>query len=96
MKDKQARLEDGTLAGSVLEFDDAFRNIMAFTGASIHEAIQMASVNQAIEFGLKTKGTLTVGKDADLNVFNADLTELQATYSMGRRFSKQDGVETKE
>ena len=47
-------------------------------------------------FGLKTKGTLTVGKDADLNVFNADLTELQATYSMGRRFSKQDGVETKE
>ena len=96
VKDKQARLEDGTLAGSVLEFDDAFRNIMAFTGATIHEAIQMASVNQAVEFGLDTKGTLAVGKDADLNVFNADLTELQTTYSMGRRFSKQDGVETKE
>ena len=96
VKDKQARLEDGTLAGSVLEFDDAFRNIMAFTGATIHEAIQMASVNQAVEFGLDTKGTLAVGKDADLNVFNADLTKLQTTYSMGRRFSKQDGVETKE
>ena len=96
VKDKQARLEDGTLAGSVLEFDDAFRNIMAFTGATIDEAIQMASVNQAVEFGLDTKGTLAVGKDADLNVFNADLTKLQTTYSMGRRFSKQDGVETKE
>lgn len=90
VKDKQARLEDGTLAGSVLEFDDAFRNVMAFTGASIEEAIQMASVNQAIEFGLTNKGTLTIGKDADLNVFSADLTSLEATYSLGRHFSKAD------
>lgn len=96
VKDKQARLTDGTLAGSVLEFDDAFRNMMKFTGATVHEAIQMASVNQAVEFGLTTKGTLAVGKDADLNVFSADFSELTATYSMGRRFSKQDGVQTKE
>lgn len=96
VKDKQARLVDGTLAGSVLEFDDAFRNMMNFTGATVHEAIQMASVNQAVEFGLTTKGTLAVGKDADLNVFSADFSELTATYSMGRRFSKQDGVQTKE
>lgn len=96
VKDKQARLADGTLAGSVLEFDDAFRNVMNFTGATVHEAIQMASVNQAIEFGLTTKGILAVGKDADLNVFSADFSELTATYSMGRRFSKQDGVQTKE
>ena len=96
VKDKQARLADGTLAGSVLEFDDAFRNMMKFTGATVHEAIQMASVNQAVEFGLTTKGTLAVGKDADLNVFSADFSELTATYSMGRRFSKQDGVQTKE
>ena len=51
--------------------------MMAFTGASIEEAIQMASVNQAIEFGLTNKGTLTIGKDADLNVFSADLTSLK-------------------
>lgn len=96
VKDKQARLADGTSAGSVLEFDDAFRNMMAFTGATVHEAIQMASVNQAVEFGLTTKGTLAVGKDADLNIFSADFSELTATYSMGRRFSKQDGVQIKE
>ena len=96
VKDKQARLADGTLAGSVLEFDDAFRNMMAFTGATVHEAIQMSSVNQAVEFGLTTKGTLAVGKDADLNIFSADFSELTATYSMGRRFSKQDGVQIKE
>ncbi|GAK31625.1 N-acetylglucosamine-6-phosphate deacetylase [Weissella oryzae SG25] len=91
VKDKQARLEDGTLAGSVLEFDDAFRNIINFTGASIQEAVEMAAVNQAVEFGLTQKGTLRIGKDADMNVFDGNLS-LLATYSMGRHFSKQDLV----
>lgn len=94
VKDKQARLEDGTLAGSVLEFDDAFRNIMVFTGASIEDAVKMASVNQAQEFGLDQKGTLRIGKDADLNIFDSKM-QLAATYSMGRRFTKKDTV-TKE
>lgn len=90
VKDKQARLEDGTLAGSVLEFDDAFRNMMAFTGASVAEAVKMSSVNQAEEFGLTQKGALLVGKDADFNVFSADFATLDATYSLGRHFTKAD------
>ena len=32
VKDGTARLEDGTIAGSVLTYIDAFRNIMKFTG----------------------------------------------------------------
>lgn len=87
----QARLDDGTLAGSVLSFDTAFRNIIEFTGCSIEEAVKMASVNQAQEFGLREKGQLIVGKDADLNIFDTQLN-LQATYQTGRRFSKQDRV----
>lgn len=90
VKDQQARLENGALAGSVLEFDDAFRNVMNFTGASIEEAVQMASVNQAEAFGLTQKGTLEVGKDADLNVFTHDLNQLTDTYSVGRHFTKAD------
>jgi len=90
VKDKQARLEDGTLAGSVLEFDDAFRNMMAFTGASVEEVVKMSSVNQAEEFGLTQKGALRVGKDADFNVFSADFSTLDATYSLGRHFTKAD------
>lgn len=86
VKDKQARLEDGHLAGSVLTFIDAFKHIITFTGCSISDAVKMASVNQAREFGLSSKGTLEVGKDADLNVLNAQL-DLQATYSFGRRFT---------
>lgn len=85
VKDKQARLESGNLAGSVLTFIDAFKNIMAFTGCDIQDAVKMSSVNQAKEFGLTQKGTLEVAKDADLNVFDNQLN-LKRTYSLGRRY----------
>ncbi|KRM90491.1 N-acetylglucosamine-6-phosphate deacetylase [Liquorilactobacillus cacaonum] len=82
VKDRQARLESGNLAGSVLQFQEAFRNIIKYTGCSISEAVKMSSVNQAREFGLFAKGTLEVGKDADLNVLTEDLN-LVETYSFG-------------
>lgn len=85
VKDKQARLESGNLAGSVLTFEDAFKNAISFTGCSIEDAVLMSSVNQATEFGLTQKGALEVGKDADINVFDGNL-DLQRVYSFGRRF----------
>lgn len=85
VKDKQARLSDGTLAGSVLQFIDAFKNIQDFTGCSMFEAVQMSSVNQAEEFHLDSKGTLTVGKDADLNLLNRN-QDLVGTYSYGTEY----------
>lgn len=62
VKDGTARLEDGTIAGSVLTYIDAFRNIMKFTGASLQEAVQMSSGNQAEEFGLTQKELLQLEK----------------------------------
>ncbi|MGG8362884.1 N-acetylglucosamine-6-phosphate deacetylase, partial [Bacillus cereus] len=73
VKDGSARLEDGTLAGSILKMDQAFRNVIEFTGCSIEDAVLMTSVNQAEEFGLNNKGALAVGKDADFVVMNEDL-----------------------
>lgn len=83
VKDKQARLADGTLAGSVLMFKDAFKNAVNYMGASIEDAVKMSAVNQATEFHLEHKGSLEVGKDADINIMNNDL-ELLATYSYGQ------------
>ncbi len=83
VKDKQARLEDGTLAGSVLMFKDAFKNAVRYMGASVADAVQMSSVNQSEEFHLDSKGTLEVGKDADINVLDQAL-DLHATYSYGQ------------
>nr|WP_318531442.1 N-acetylglucosamine-6-phosphate deacetylase [Loigolactobacillus jiayinensis] len=83
VSDNEARLADGTIAGSVLRFDDAFRNSMRFTSATLLDAVKMASVNQATEFGLSQKGSLAAGKDADLNILSADY-HLQATYCLGQ------------
>lgn len=74
VKDKQARLENGALAGSVLTFNDAFKNMIEFSGCSIEEAVQMSSVNQAREFGLEKKGGLTEGKDADFVLMDKEFT----------------------
>ncbi|WP_242219220.1 N-acetylglucosamine-6-phosphate deacetylase [Bacillus cereus group sp. BfR-BA-01380] len=82
VKDGSARLEDGTLAGSILKMDEALRNVIAFTGCSIEEAVLMTSVNQAEEFGLVNKGVLETGKDADFVIMSEDLY-VQDTVRLG-------------
>ena len=89
VKDKQARLKDGTLAGSVLMYKDAFKNAMSFMDASLFDAVEMSSVNQAREFNLTSKGTLEVGKDADINVLDRN-NDLVATYSYGVKHDTED------
>lgn len=82
VKDSTARLEDGTIAGSVLTYIKAFQNIIKFTGASIEEAVKMSSGNQAKEFGLTQKGAIKTGKDADFVVLDR-ACELKGTISLG-------------
>ena len=72
--DGAARLPDGTLAGSVLTMDRALRNIMAATGLPLRDAWPMTSWNAARSIGVaQTKGSLEVGKDADLVLINSTL-----------------------
>lgn len=83
VKDKQARLEDGTLAGSVLTFIDAFKNMIEFTDCSILDAVKMSSSNQAKEFKLTKKGQLSPSFDADMLILDKDLT-IKQTISGGK------------
>ena len=83
VKEGQARLESGNLAGSVLGFQEAFRNIIAFTGCSILDAVKMSSVNQAREFGLVRKGGIAPGKDADMVLLSETFT-VERTISFGK------------
>lgn len=89
VKDHQACLENGHLAGSVLEYDLAFKNIINFTSCSISDAVKMTSYNQAQEFNLESKGELKAGKDADINILDRELN-LEATYSCGRLLNSSD------
>ncbi|HEY7832618.1 MAG TPA: N-acetylglucosamine-6-phosphate deacetylase [Ktedonobacterales bacterium] len=78
-----ARLSDGTITGSVLTVDQALRNAVRMTGASLREAVGMLTLNPARAIHLDgRKGRLRAGYDADLLLWDADLT-LQATFCRG-------------
>ena len=69
-----ARLADGTLAGSILSADVALRNLIAFTGCSLPEALLALTRAPAALLGLSDqKGILAAGGDADLVLLSADL-----------------------
>jgi N-acetylglucosamine-6-phosphate deacetylase len=83
MADGAARLDDDTLAGSVLTMDLALRNMMQFTGVSLSDAVRMQTLNPAIAIQVADrKGRLHVGYDADLTLLDSELN-LQATICRG-------------
>ncbi len=81
---QDARLADGTLAGSILSMDAAVRNMIAFTGCSLAEAVQMASSTPARVLGLQDRfGAIQAGYQADLTVLDPEL-HVAATFINGR------------
>ncbi len=90
VKEEQARLQDSTLAGSVLTMDKAVYNMVTKAGVSILEAIQMASYNPAKLLGVDNKkGTLEPGKDADIVILNKNL-EAELTMVSGNIVYKRE------
>jgi N-acetylglucosamine-6-phosphate deacetylase len=65
-----AFLDDGTLAGSTLTMDRAFRNIVTMFGGSVVDAAAMCSTTPARELGLLGLGVLAEGATADLVVLD--------------------------
>ncbi len=73
------RLEDGTVAGSVLHLNKGVWNVYTNSDIPLWECVNCASLNPATTIGLeKTKGSIEVGKDADViitdNEFNVTKT----------------------
>jgi N-acetylglucosamine-6-phosphate deacetylase len=80
---RTAELEDGTVAGSVLTMDDAFRRLVRAAGASIVDAARLCASNQARQLGLSNTGSIAVGMAADLTVLDSELYVRQ-TYVAGQ------------
>lgn len=73
------KLEDGTIAGSVLQLNKGVWNVYENSNIPLYECVNCASLNPATVLGLdKTKGSLEKGKDADIiitdNEFNVKKT----------------------
>ena len=68
------RLPDGTLAGSVLTMEKALRNVCSATSRPVSEMWETSSLNAARATGISSqKGSLEVGKDADLVLLDEHL-----------------------
>ena len=78
-----AYLQDGTLAGSVLTMDRAFKVLVERIGFSLVDAAAMCSTTPARECGLVGHGVLAVDAIADLVVLDSRLAVVQ-TYIGGQ------------
>ena len=73
VKDGEARLINGTLAGSVLKMNHAVRNVHKLAGIELTKVLDMASINPARNIGVdKERGSIKVGKYADFVVLDEE------------------------
>lgn len=73
VRNGEARLADGTLAGSVLKMNVAVKNLVEKVGVSFTDAVDFASANPAKNLGLyDERGSIEVGKRADFAVMDKD------------------------
>ena len=70
VSDQAALLDDGTLAGSTLTMDRAFRNVVTMFHASIVQAAIVCSTTPARALGLTRFGVIAEGNVADLVVLD--------------------------
>ena len=83
-RETAAFLDDGTLAGSVLTMDRAFRFLVRTLERTLVDAAVMCSTTPATELGLQRLGRLAAGMIADLVVLDGELRVAQ-TWVGGRK-----------
>lgn len=85
VEDGVAKLPDRTsLAGSIATADRLVRTMIQLGGIPLIEAVRMMSLNPARIMGIdQQKGSIAVGKDADIVVFDSDI-QIQTVLIQGR------------
>lgn len=84
VKDGEARLKDGTLAGSVLKMNVAVKNVTEKVGVPFTDAVDFATVNPAKNLGVYDKmGSIKEGKLANLAILDKNTFEVLMTIRNG-------------
>ena len=92
VKDGQARLADGTLAGSVLRMNVAIKNIVEKADAPLGLAVKYATENPARDLGVfEDMGSIAVGKRADFAVLDSRFNVL-LTVRDGEIIYRAEGI----
>jgi N-acetylglucosamine-6-phosphate deacetylase len=90
VSDRAAVLDDGTLAGSTLTMDRAFRMLVETLGLSLPDAAAMCATTPAKQLGLHDFGAIAVGAVADLVVLDRAL-HVKQTFIDGVRSGSAPG-----
>ncbi|MBR6736912.1 MAG: N-acetylglucosamine-6-phosphate deacetylase [Clostridia bacterium] len=84
VKNGEARLVDGTLAGSVLKMNDAIKNVVKNCSVPFETAIKFATENPAKNLGVfDTLGSIEVGKRANFAVIDKETFKVYLTVKNG-------------
>ena len=85
VNENSARLEDGTLAGSILKLNEAIKNVYKNVKNPINEVVNMASIYPARMINEdKTIGSIEIGKNADICIFDENIN-IKMTFKNGER-----------
>jgi N-acetylglucosamine-6-phosphate deacetylase len=89
-----ARYQDGTLVGTALGMNQLLDRFVTFTGCSVAEAVAAVTAVPARLLGIdEKKGSLAVGKDADIVLLDEDFG-VYATVVGGRIVYQSGDVES--
>ena len=84
VKNGEARLSDGTLAGSVLKMNDAVKNVHLSAGVPLETAIEFATANPAKNLGIyDSVGSIKEGKRANITVLDKNTFKVLLTVKDG-------------
>jgi N-acetylglucosamine-6-phosphate deacetylase len=86
-----AVLDDGTLAGSTLTMDRAFKTIVTVFGLGVCEAAMLCSTTPARDLGLSGLGILAENAYADITVLDRRFRVVR-TFVGGREVYSEDGA----
>lgn len=84
VKNGEARLENGALAGSTLKMNDALKNLVLKLDVPFTQAVNYATANPAKHLGVfDRKGSIKAGKDADFCVLTCEFA-VETTITRGK------------
>ncbi|HLX05719.1 MAG TPA: N-acetylglucosamine-6-phosphate deacetylase [Candidatus Binatus sp.] len=86
IRDGAARLDDGTLAGSIISMLDGVRIMVEKANVEIGDAAVMATTNPARLIGANDRGRVQIGAHADLILLSRAL-QLKSAFIGGREIS---------
>jgi N-acetylglucosamine-6-phosphate deacetylase len=90
--DTSARLASGVLAGSVLAMDQGIRNLAAFAGLAVDDALLAATAAPARVLGLPARAALAPGGIGDVALFDANLAPVLTIVAGRVAFDATDGA----